>query len=331
MVKKTIEEHYGLTVLQFFKHGHFNAFRTRRSICLIIPVSNFEEDELIEMYQMSLHLLEKKERNIAMFVQANDGTLSFEHENVSYSILQIPFYSSEPRELITGKSLAKFHQRGRTFAYPVTKTNRIGKWKELWEKRLDQLEMFWRGKTYAKPLESFDQQFIESFPYFVGLCENAIQYLVDTELDDHPYPIDSATICHHRFHSDIYKGINCKLPTEWVYDHASRDLAEYIRHSFLTEQRGIDGAFLDEYDRTTPLSPFFWRLLYSRLLFPVHYFECIENYYLSQNEDERHSYEKQLQSILNQTDAYEQLLASFSSGLSMRTRKIRLPNIHWLT
>lgn len=330
-MKKVIEEQYQLSVLQVFKHGPFDAFRTRRSICIIVPVSQFEEDELTEMHEMSIHLLREKERNIAMFRQTKDGHLRFEYENGYYTIFQIPFYNPDQRETITGRSLAMFHQRGRTFSYPVTRANRIGKWKELWEKRLDQLEMFWRGKTYTKPLDSFDQHFIESFPYFVGLCENAIQYLVDTELDGDPYPIDSATICHNRFHQNLYDESRCKLPTEWVYDHASRDIAEYIRHGFFSEDRSIDGVFLEEYDRTTPLSPFFWRLLYSRLLFPVHYFECIENYYLSQSEDQKLAYEEKLQSILRKTDDYEQLLLTYSSGLFMRSRKVKIPTIQWLT
>lgn len=330
-MKKEIEEQFGLNVLQFFKHGPYEAFRTRRNICLIIPVSSFEDEELYEMYQMAQHMLGKKERNVAMFLQTKQGALRFQHENETYSIVQISFYSTNQEEMISGKSLAKFHQRGRSFAFPVTKTNRIGKWKGLWEKRLDQLEMFWRGKVHTKPLQSFDRLFVESFPYYVGLCENAIQYLVDTELDDDPYPIDSATICYHRFTPDLFKDTKCKLPTEWVYDHASRDIAEYIRYEFVKNHRVVNSSFLEEYDRTTPLSSFYWRLIFSRLLFPVHYFECVENYYLAQDEGSRNSFENELQLLLDNTKNYEQLLTSFSSMLSMRTRKIHLPKIHWLS
>ncbi len=49
------------------------------------------------------------------------------------------------------------------------------------------------------PTDVFDQLFIESFPYYLGVAENAIQYVVDTEMDDTPQLTDAATICQERF------------------------------------------------------------------------------------------------------------------------------------
>lgn len=329
-MKNVIEETFGLTVLQFFDYGQYKAFRTRRKICMIVPVSHIEEDELYEMYQMGQHLLENKERNVAMFLLTKQGTLSFYYEKEKFVLLQVPFYSGPSKVYSLGRSLAQFHQKGRTLAVKISKTNRIGKWKSLWEQRLDQLEVFWRGKVNIQPLNHFDKMFVESFPYYLGLCENAIQYLVDTEIDDEPQPVDAATICHHRFTSETWKSPGCKIPTEWVFDHAGRDLAEYIRDQFDKNNEVFDAAFLEDYDRTARLSSFFWRLVYSRLLFPLHYFECIENYYLSK-EEYRDEYEKKLEKMLQESGKYERYISSFSSLLSMRTRKIYLPRIHWLS
>jgi len=328
-MKSAIESNYNLNVLQIFEHGKYKAFRTRRHMCLIAPVSQFDDEELYEMYQMGQHLLEKKERDVAMFVLTKQGTLTFEYEKQKYVLLQVPFYSKPLPSYSLGRSLAQFHQNGRSLPLQLSKVNRIGKWKVLWERRIDQMEVFWKGKISTKSLQSFDQLFIESFPYYLGLSENAIQYLVDTELDDEPQLIDSATICHHRFTSSIWKDIPYKIPTDWVFDHAGRDIAEYIRDQYLRQNRSFDAQFVEEYNRTAPLSPFFWRLIYSRLIFPLHYFECIENYYLS-SEDKRELYEEELKQILKKSNQYEQFLSSLSSFLTVKTRRIYLPKLTWL-
>ncbi len=80
------------------------------------------------------------------------------------------------------------------------------------------------------PLEPFEKKMIEAFPYYSGLAENAIQYLVDTELDDNPGAEDSGTICHQRMERDTWSEESLiRIPGDWVFDHAARDIAEYMR------------------------------------------------------------------------------------------------------
>lgn len=87
-------------------------------------------------------------------------------------------------------------------------------------KRLDQLERFWQSQLMNQPSDVFDQLFIESFPYYLGIAENAIQYVVDTEIDDTPQLADAATICQERFTPLLWQQTNkLKIPIDWVYDH----------------------------------------------------------------------------------------------------------------
>ena len=88
--------------------------------------------------------------------------------------------------LSLGSELSIFHKRGAFFPEEIEQLSRIGEWKALWEKRLDQLEKFWQSQVMNHPTDVFDQLFIESFPYYLGVAENAIQYVVDTEMDDTP-------------------------------------------------------------------------------------------------------------------------------------------------
>lgn len=332
-MKKTIHEEYGIKVQDLEKLGHYDSFRVHQSQFLIIPVMHLDEEELYELYHFSQYMAEKREPYVANIVLTKKNHMFFEKDKARYIIIKCSPYT-QGRFTHIGRELARFHQKARTYPYQVSKMQRIGQWKILWEKRLDQLETFWRGKIHSHPLTKFEKMFAESFPYYLGLAENAIQYLVDTELDEEPQPIDSGTISHLRFHSATWNPEMCvKIPTDWVYDHGSRDIAEYLRHLFFENQEELSTngfRFLDEYDRTTPLSAFSWRLIYSRLLFPIHYFECVENYYLSSEEDKA-MFEETMREILLRSGEYELLLKSYSSMLSMKTKRILLPVIEWLS
>jgi spore coat protein YutH len=332
-MKKTIFEEYGIKVQEMTKLGDYDSFYLHQTHFLLIPVTHIDEEELYELYHLSQFMLEKREPYISSFVLTKKNHMFFEKDEAKYAIIKCSSYTQGRFNQI-GRDLARFHQRARSYPYQVSKTQRIGQWKFLWEKRLDQLESFWMGRVHNQPLNQFEKMFVESFPYYLGLAENAIQYLVDTELDEEPQPIDSGTICHHRFNATTWNPTMCvKLPTEWVFDHGSRDIAEYMRHLFFENQDElkINGfSFLEDYDRSTPLSAFSWRLIYSRLLFPIHYFECVENYYLSQ-EDDKPFFEGKMDEILKNSSQYESFLRGYSSMLSMKTKRIIVPTVEWMS
>jgi spore coat protein YutH len=330
MVRKVIYDLYGLRADRIEKNGCYDTFINRNYLYFIVPTANITEEELMELQQMSSYMSSKGDSTVAAFVPTRTGTVIAQVREQPIVILR-SYIQPYARTINMGKELAKFHQRGRTYPYPVNQCNRIGQWKELWGKRLDQMEMFWRGKVQMRPENNFEKLFVESFPYYLGLTENAIQYLVDTELDDQPQAVDSATICHQRFTDRVWQH-GAKLPTDWVYDHCSRDLAEWVRHFYLANQsvetRTLRN-FFQEYQRVTPLTTFSWRLIYSRLLFPLHYFECIEGYYLAQ-EEEKKMYEEKLLHILNHSREYEKFLAKFYDLVGLPVNRFNLPKIKWL-
>jgi spore coat protein YutH len=331
-LRKIIYDHYGIRADKIEKIGKYNTFVIQNQLHFIVPVATMTEGEVIELQQMSSYMAAKGDATIATFVPTRSGTFIATIHEQPVVILR-GYIQPYARSMKTGKELAKFHQRGRTYPYPVNQCNRIGRWKELWGTRLDQMEIFWRGKVQAHPENAFEKLFIESFPYYLGLTENAIQYLVDTELDDQPLAVDCATICHQRFTDELWQqGI--KFPTDWVYDHCARDLAEWVRHLYHTNQTVEANAirsFFQEYQRVMPLTTFSWRLVYSRLLFPLHYFECIEGYYLAQKEEHKKTYENKLLHILNHSREYEKFLAEFYDLVEPSPRRNNLPKIKWLS
>ncbi|MGE6629955.1 spore coat putative kinase YutH [Bacillus sp. NPDC077027] len=331
-MKETIYHTFGIDVRQFIQYGTYQSFQTAQVLYLVVPISHLREEEITELYHISQYLLNDGDPYVAVFELTSEGKPTFEHGKQLYALLKAT-PPAPGRSFQHAAELAAFHQRGRRFPYEVSETKRVGAWKELWAKRLDQLEGFWMQQMHQKPLERFEKQFIESFPYYLGLTETAIQYLVDTELDDDPKECDSGTVCHQRFSRVTWHGDQLlRLPVDWVFDHPTRDIAEYLRETFVQHKEDLleEGfSFLQQYEQITPLSSFSKRLLYSRLLFPLHYFEIVEGYYMS-SESEKHYYEQRLDYLLDDHKRYEHFLKVFQEMSNMRAQATSIPAIGWL-
>jgi spore coat protein YutH len=270
---------------------------------------------------------------VPAFLQSIEGGFITSWEDHQYCVLANR-HTEKHVKVKLGRKLAKFHERGRTVPFKIERTSRIGQWKQLWEKRLDQIEKVWSELLYQTPDDDFERMFIDSFPYYIGLTENAIQYLVDTELDDEPKESDSGTVCHERFSNDSW-GANyyIKDPFQWVFDHRSRDLAEWTRERYFrntqTYENDVRQFFID-YQSIAPLTSFSWRLLFSRLLFPLHYFECIENYYITRSEQEKKLLEEKLNKMLKQSTEYERFLGHFFHTVGDPLKPLNIPQLDWL-
>ena len=141
---------------------------------------------------------------VATFVPTIHGYYVSEIEEQNYCLLK-GMRALERHATSLGSELSIFHKRGAFFPEEIEQLSRIGEWKALWEKRLDQLEKFWQSQVMNHPTDVFDQLFIESFPYYLGVAENAIQYVVDTEMDDTPQLTDARQFAKNDSH--LYYGI----------------------------------------------------------------------------------------------------------------------------
>jgi spore coat protein YutH len=333
MLQEAIYTNYGIQLDRREVSMRYEIFRSGDTVYTVIPISEIDEEELMERLKLSQFMISQGDAYVSSFVMSKHGTyVSLNGDKKFLLLANQRLEESRPYKM--GKKLAKFHARGRMFAEPVKKTNRIGKWKELWEKRMDQMEAVWREKMHSHPSNDFERLFVDSFPYYMALGENAIQYLVDTEIDQDPQGFDAATICHERFTNDLWVGNYCvKNPFDWVIDHAGRDLAEWIRQHYLqhihTHQPGI-GQFADEYRSLSEPSSFGWRLTYARLLFPVHYFETIEEYYVNGSETRKKILEEQLEKYTNQSSYYEEFLRRFFESVRVPAKKLQISKVDWL-
>jgi len=328
-----LRERYGVKGGYELEIENYRAYKQETSLYLIMNVNGRKEQELSELKNISEQLRTFGDKEVPVLLATNDGKTISEWQGNNYCLLQYenikPLHARK-----MGKKLARFHFRGRHMPFPVESIKRIGQWKELWEKRLDQMEGFWNGKLNQGPENEFEKMFFDSFPYYMGLTENAVQYLIDTELDIKPEAVDTGTVCHERCNRQIWgREQLIKNPYDWVFDHASRDLAEYIRERYFYNSQTYQPEirkFMAEYQQVNRLSPFSWRLLFARLMFPLHYFECIEAYYISTSETEKRELEEKLYKYLKQSSEQEQFLGRFYQLVEAPVRTYKLPTVKWL-
>lgn len=324
--------HYQIQPAELLEVQSNYMFWQRNRVYFLVPIGNLKEEDLQEMKKLSDFMSMTGDQTVATFVQNVQGYYVSKIDGNYYSLFKC--YRQAERSENFGEELALFHLKGKKYSEELKRLNRIGQWKTLWEKRLEQLERFWQSKVNNHPENFFEQIFIESFPYYLGMTENAIQYVVDTELDDTPQFVDSATICSQKLTERRMKEIHyAKIPTEWIYDHPSRDLAEWVRDEYLENKDSYKKrilTFFYSYEKKSPLSTFSWRLLYARLLFPVHYFETVEGYYLSKNDAEKKRHERKLVTYLENTEEFEAFLGSFYELIGLPTAKLGIREINWL-
>ncbi|HDX9580653.1 TPA: spore coat protein YutH [Bacillus pseudomycoides] len=329
-----IYENYHIRVKEFTPLGPYNSFWVRNKIYVLLPTGHLQEEVLVEMKKLSDYMNQQGDITVATFVPNVQGYYVSELEETNYCLFK-GIRNLERNALSLGSELSLFHKRGAFFSEEIEHLSRIGEWKSLWEKRLDQLEHFWQSKMVSHPTDMFEQLFIESFPYYLGLAENAIQYVVDTELDDVPQVADAATICQERFTPFVWQQTKrLKLPVDWVYDHPSRDLAEWVRHTSFEKKENWEETivrFLSEYERNYSLSSFGWRLLFARLLFPLHYFETVEGYYLAGSDEQKYVYQDKLETVLQRVNQSEQFFQQFYDLIRLPIDKLGIRKLDWLT
>ena len=333
MIKNILSDKYEITGEKETRVGPYEACISNGKLYTLIPITNMDEEELYELEQIAEHIYLSGDYTVGRLLESKEGSKRTEFKEQTFCILVNDRLKSFQAKNL-GRKLGKFHYRGRTVQFGVQNISRMGQWKGLWEQRLDQMESFWNGMLYKQPESDFDRLFLESFPYYMGISENAIQYLVDTELDDDPNPVDSGTICYNRFTKETWaQEYYIKNPFEWVFDHCGRDLAEWTRDRYFrnikTYHREVKD-FFNEYQTIMPLSSFSWRLIYSRLLFPIHYVECVENYYSAYHEADRLFHEDRLKKMLNQSKDLEEFLNLFYDIAEVPVKKMRIPTVSWL-
>jgi spore coat protein YutH len=300
-------------------------FKSGNSFYFTILATN---NKVIHMEQASLayYLVENGYYQIAHPIPNIHGDWITSYHDARYMVLKVTQLNENIR-VNHGKLLAQFHQTNNAYGFEPKHISSYGQWKMLW---IDKLTSF-EAKIIEEAKENNNDYYrllINILPYIIGISENAIQYMQESEQEYRYDHSDQGTISFQRYHDQLL----CPVVwhTDLVYDHLTRDLAEFIRFKFL--QNGEQAftevmLFLKEYQSIHPLSVFSWRLLFARLIYPAHMLDLIEHAFLTQNY-ERHVL--QLQEVLEKQSDYERCLGCFFQRLEVNYNELQIPMLQWL-
>ena len=198
------------------------------------------------------------------------------------------------------------------YTYQVDKILTRNNWNILWSNKIDYFEyqINQMGKKY--PI------LVDTFAYFTGLAENAISYVKYTTLETQIETSDNPVISHRKINNTIESLYN---PLNIILDHKSRDIAEYIKLSFLNKNTNIYQE-LDSYFSNNYYSEYGLRLLYARIIYPSFYFDMYEQIIQGLRK------ESDLLNIVTLLDDYELYLKEMYYYLK---KYHNIPEIDWIT
>ena len=198
------------------------------------------------------------------------------------------------------------------YTYQVDKILTRNNWNVLWSTKIDYFEyqINQMGKKY--PI------LVDTFAYFTGLAENAISYVKYTTLETQMETSDNPVISHRKINNNIESLYN---PLNIILDHKSRDIAEYIKLSFLNKNTNIYQE-LDSYFSSNYYSEYGLRLLYARIIYPSFYFDMYEQIIQGLRK------ESDLLNIVSLLDDYELYLKEMYYYLK---KYHNIPEIDWIT
>ena len=165
-------------------------------------------------------------------------------------------------------------------------------WGTLWSEKIDYFEYQVRELSIEKDVVK------NSFSYYVGMAENAISYVNNTNMK---YGGDAYRIVlsHRRVFYPNYK-LNYLNPLSFVFDLEIRDIAEYLKAMFFKKDISFCLDELSSYLKIRHLSLYEYQMLYARLLYPTYYFDVYESV-MNKNGDE-----EELVNIIKKCDSYEE-------------------------
>ena len=227
------------------------------------------------------------------FVMNKDGNFYINHEGKNYVLLRV---NTSENEEIDIYDVIKFNN------IEVSNDNKlnVGSWVKRWENTVD---------TFERPVTEFNKEFpdlLSVFDYYVGLAENAISYIKNSEEENDK----TFYLSHRRIKLPLTYGMIYN-PISFVFDYKVRDLAEYIKELFFysnfdeEEIMNIIDNVKKDYSQEDI------KLLYGRLLFPTYYFDLFEKVLNKEKE------EKELKRIINLSESYECFLKELYLSLKV--------------
>lgn len=246
---------------------------------------------------------------------------SFKEQNLLVSRGRLSLFRGKAT---AGRELAQFHLSNYLYPFEPRYESSYGKWQELWIEKLSFFEREIKRET-SKDKGKFLIKARNILPYIIGISENAIQYLQENKWDHQFTQVDRGTICFRRYKNQLNKPF---IPLgNLVYDHPVRDISEVVRQKLLHSKNGPEESlhFLMDYHYGSALSLYSFKLLYARLLYPVHFFDLFYKQLFSKKD-----YTTRLEKLKNIQNKYEEGLRRFFELIERNYETLPMHMIQWL-
>ena len=185
--------------------------------------------------------------------------------------------------------------------------NEPPKWGNLWSQKNDYLEYQISMLGQNHPLIR------ESFSYYIGLGETAIQLVNSIE------KINEPLVCAHKRINQNDRQYDLYNPLNITTDFKVRDMAEYLKSRFFGGEN-INNE-LAYYFNNARLTTNEYLLFLSRMIYPTYYFDIYEEIITNRKKDE------EIKKIISKTDEYEKLLKTIYNYYKTF---LTIPIIEWL-
>ena len=306
-MKETIRYYYNIDVdnlesqdgKYFFKYQNQDFF---------FVFFNRNLDELDDILKCCINMKEKGVDAHNIIVNINGEVLT-KVDNYNYILMSVSNFNEEYDIFDIVNITNKL-----TLNYQASKLYR-NNWGALWSEKMDYFEYQVRELGLNKVVIQ------DSFSYYLGLAENAISYVNNTNLKYNTFNNAKITLSHRRIFYPNYK-INFLNPLSFIFDLEVRDIAEYLKAMFFSHKNDED--VLEElkyFLQIKKLTPYEYSMLFARLMYPSYYFDLYESI---MNNDES---EEILVPIIAKTKEFELFLKEAYLEIS---KYAPLDKINWL-
>ena len=186
-------------------------------------------------------------------------------------------------------------------------------WAHLWSEKIDYFEYQIRELAINKEVVK------NSFSYYIGLCENAITYVNNTN-NKYRNLKGKVVLSHRRIFYPNYK-LNYLNPLSFIFDLSIRDIAEYLKAMFFKEDSKEVLADLTSYLKVAHLNEYELSMFYARLLYPSYYFDIYEEVM------NKERCEEDLVNVIKKNKEYEDFLKKAYLEIS---KYAQIDKIDWL-
>lgn len=275
-IKNFIEYYYNIKITTLHKNHKEYTFDYKNNQYLFLPTLRYEQELL------DIHSLIKNYDYYDQIIFNIENKILTPVYNKNYVLFRKTKKPQSIENIIINSVTIMLNQN-------LTSVDRSN-WVLLWSEKIDYIEYQQLHLDKEYPILR------DSINYFIGMSENAISYVYNTYNYLKPNNMQ-LVISHKRIKKEKFNN-----PLNLIVDYKSRDIAEYLKFLFLTNN--YDYLKINQFIRSLHLNQISYQLIFGRMLFPTYYFDLYDQIVNNR------CAETEILNIIKRVDEYEDYLTN---------------------